>query len=80
LVSSVLGASARTRPVWDQPLEVHIGGRPADVVFVQNSGTRAGVIEVQVRVPQELEPAAFQPVLLRVGHLFSQPGVGLAIE
>ncbi len=64
----------------DAPLEVHIGGRPAEVLSTQQSATRAGVIEVQVRVPEALEPAPFQPVVLRVGNLFSQPGVGFAIQ
>ncbi len=64
----------------DLPLEVHIGGRPAEVLSAHLSATRAGVIEVQVRVPYLIEPAAFQPVVLHVGNLFSQPGVGLAIE
>jgi hypothetical protein len=41
---------------------------------------RAGVTEVRVRVPETVEPAAFQPVVLHLGHLFSQPGIGLAIR
>jgi uncharacterized protein (TIGR03437 family) len=64
----------------DRPVEVHIGGRPAEVISTQVSGTRPGVIEVQVRVPETVEPAPFQPVVLHVGNLFSQPGVGLAIQ
>jgi len=62
------------------PVEVHIGGQPAEVVSTQVSGTRPGVIEVQVRVPETVEPAPFQPVVLHDGNLFSQPGVGLAIQ
>jgi uncharacterized protein (TIGR03437 family) len=62
------------------PVEVHIAGQPAEVVSMQLSGTRLGVIEVQVRVPQTVDPAPFQPVVLHVGNLFSQPGVGLAIQ
>jgi uncharacterized protein (TIGR03437 family) len=61
-------------------VEAHIGGQPAEVVSAQASGTRAGVIEVQVRVPETVEPAAFQPVVLHVGNMFSQPGVGLAVR
>jgi uncharacterized protein (TIGR03437 family) len=64
----------------DLPLEVHIGGVPADVISAQQSGARAGVTEVRVRVPETVEAAAFQPVVLHVGNLFSQPGVGLAIR
>jgi uncharacterized protein (TIGR03437 family) len=64
----------------DMPLEVHIAGQPAEVVSTQVSRTRPGAIEVQVRVPETVDPAPFQPVILHVGNLFSQPGVGLAIR
>ena len=37
-------------------------------------------MEVQVRVPEAVEAAPFQPVVLHVGNQFSQPGVGLAIQ
>ena len=61
-------------------MEVHIAGRPAEVISTHVSGTRPGVSEVQVRVPDTVEPAFFQPVVLHVGNWFSQPGVGLAIR
>jgi uncharacterized protein (TIGR03437 family) len=64
----------------DLPVEVRIGGRPAEVLATRVSGTRPGVSEVQVRVPESVEPAAFQPVVLQIGHLFTQPGIGLAIR
>ncbi len=64
----------------DQPVEAHIGGHPAEVILTQMSATRAGVIEVQVRVPETLEAASFHPVVLHTGNQFSQPGVGLAIR
>jgi uncharacterized protein (TIGR03437 family) len=64
----------------DLPVEVHIGGWPAEVIAMRESATREGVLEVQVRVPLGVEAAAFQPVVLHVGNLFSQPGVGLAIQ
>jgi uncharacterized protein (TIGR03437 family) len=64
----------------DLPVEVHIGGQPAEVLAVRESATQAGVIEVRVRVPETVEAAAFQPVVLHVGNLFSQPGVGLGIR
>ena len=69
-----------TTGAMDLPVEVHIGGQPAEVIAMQESATRAGVMEVQVRVPEGVEAAAFQPVVLHVGNLFSQPGVGLAIQ
>ncbi len=62
------------------PIEVHIGGRPAEVISTHISATRAGVVEVQLRVPEALEPADFHPVVLHVGNAFSQPGVGLAVH
>jgi uncharacterized protein (TIGR03437 family) len=64
----------------DLPVEVHIGGQPAEVISVQVSGTRAGVTEVRVRIPETVEAAPFQPVVLHVGEMFSQPGTGLAIR
>jgi uncharacterized protein (TIGR03437 family) len=69
-----------TTGAMDLPVEVHIGGQPAEVIAMRESATRAGVLEVQVRVPLGVEAAAFQPVVLHVGNLFSQPGVGLAIQ
>jgi uncharacterized protein (TIGR03437 family) len=64
----------------DLPVEVHIGGQPAEVISVQVSGTRAGVTEVRVRIPEMVEAAPFQPVVLHVGNMFSQPGLGIAIR
>jgi uncharacterized protein (TIGR03437 family) len=64
----------------DQPVEVHIGGRPAEVIAAYESATRGGTIEVQVRVPENVDPADFQPVVLHIGNQFSQPGIGLAIR
>jgi uncharacterized protein (TIGR03437 family) len=64
----------------DLPVEVHIGGQSAEVISVQVSGTRAGVTEVRVRIPEMVEPAPFQPVVLHVGNMFSQPGIGLAVQ
>jgi uncharacterized protein (TIGR03437 family) len=62
------------------PVEVHIGGLPADVTSIRASETHPGATEVTIRVPDNIAPAAFQPVVLRVGNLFSQPGVGVAIR
>jgi uncharacterized protein (TIGR03437 family) len=64
----------------DQPVGVHIAGYPAEVISANVSGTRAGVVEVRVRVPGSVASGPFQPVVLHVGNLFSQPGVGLAVE
>jgi uncharacterized protein (TIGR03437 family) len=64
----------------DLPVEVHIGGQPAEVVSAQVSGTRAGVTEVRVRIPETVEASPFQPVVLHVGNLFSQPGIGIAVQ
>lgn len=43
-------------------------------------GDATGTTEVRLRVPELVEPAPFQPVVLHVGNLFSQPGVGLAVR
>ncbi len=62
----------------DLPVEAHVGGRPAEVISRRAVGV--GGIEVRIRVPETVEAAAFQPVVLHVGNTFSQPGVGLAIR
>jgi len=77
---SVVTLHATGLGLSDLPVEVHIGGRPAEVISTQVSGTRTGEIEVQVRVPATVEAAAFQPVVLHIGNFFSQPGIGLAIQ
>lgn len=64
----------------DLPVEVHVGGWPAKVISKQTSRTREGVIEVQIQLPDTVGAAPFQPVVLHVGNMFSQPGVGLAIQ
>jgi hypothetical protein len=38
------------------------------------------VTEVRVRIPETVESAPFQPVVLHIGEMFSQPGIGLAIR
>lgn len=62
------------------PLEAHIGGHAADVLSTWLSPARPGVVEVKIRVPKTIDPAAFQPVVLHLANLFTQPGVGLAIQ
>jgi uncharacterized protein (TIGR03437 family) len=62
-----------------EAIEVHVGGHPAQVLSMHPSGTRPGVAEVQIRVPETIEPASFQPVVLHLANTFSAPGVGLAI-
>jgi uncharacterized protein (TIGR03437 family) len=64
----------------DLPMEVHIGGQPAEVISAKLSGTRAGATEVRVRIPETVESAPFQPVVLHIGEMFSQPGIGIAIR
>lgn len=62
------------------PVDAHIAGRPARILSIRRSTTREGAVEIQMQVPPAAEPAPFQPVVLRVGNLFSQPGAGLAIQ
>jgi uncharacterized protein (TIGR03437 family) len=77
---SVVTLHATGLGLLELPVEVHIGGRPAEVISTQVSRTRTGEFEVQVRVPATVEAATFQPVVLHIGNFFSQPGIGLAIQ
>jgi uncharacterized protein (TIGR03437 family) len=64
----------------DLPLAVRVGGKPAEVLSRRESATRPGLTEVEIRIPDALERSDFQPVVLQIGFLSSQPGIGLAIE
>jgi uncharacterized protein (TIGR03437 family) len=59
--------------------EVHVGGRPAEIVSARQSGTRPGIVEVRIRVP-DVERSSFQPTVLHVGNQFSAPGIGIAVR
>ena len=62
------------------PTSVRIDGESADVLYAGGApGLVAGVIQVNVRVPDDAASGAV-PILLQVGSALSQPGVTVNIE
>ncbi len=63
------------------PVSVSLGGEDAAVTYAGAApGLVSGVIQVNVRVPEGIEPGPTVPVLLKVGDAASQPGVTLAVR
>jgi uncharacterized protein (TIGR03437 family) len=62
------------------PVTVTIDGKAAKVLYAGGaSGEVAGVIQVNVRLPDDIHSGAL-PVVLRVGSGVSQPGITLAVQ
>ncbi len=63
------------------PVSVAIGGRPAAVLYAGGApGLVAGVLQVNVRVPDGVTPGPAVPVVLTVGNNSAQSGVTLAVR
>ena len=67
------------RPVL--PVAVTIGGQPATVLYAGGApGLVAGVLQVNVRVPDGVTPGPAVPVVVTVGSAASQSGVTVAVR
>jgi uncharacterized protein (TIGR03437 family) len=63
------------------PVSVTIGGQPAAVLYAGGApGLVAGVLQVNVRIPEGVTPGPAVPVGLTVGNASSQSGVTLAVR
>jgi uncharacterized protein (TIGR03437 family) len=63
------------------PVTVTMGGINATVQYAGSaSDAVAGLLQVNVVVPQGVSPAAAVPVVVGVGGVASQPGVTLAVK
>jgi uncharacterized protein (TIGR03437 family) len=65
----------RAQEVWPKPLlpvEASIGGRPAKVVYAGAApGMVAGLMQVNLHIPADVQPGNAVPVVLRVGSAAS---------
>jgi uncharacterized protein (TIGR03437 family) len=69
-----------TPPAPTLPVTVSIGGQPAEVIYSGGvPGFTAGLMQLNVRVPQSVEPGLL-PVIVNVGSFPSQLGVTLAVQ
>ena len=58
-----------------------VGGIPAEVTFAGTApGLVAGVLQVNVRIPEAVTAGAAVPVTLTIGGVRSQPGVTVAVR
>ncbi len=68
-------------PVPAQPCTVNIGGHSAEVLYCGAAGgATAGLLQVNARVPDGVEPGPAVPVTIAIGGTPSQSGVTIAIE
>ncbi len=74
LVGSVLPSPLLT-------VEAFVASEVSTVLYAGGSpGTVSGLLQVNVRIPSDIQPGLQVPVQLRIGGVFSQPGVTIAIK
>lgn len=67
-------------PVPLLPVAVRIGGLLAETVFVGAAPGNAGLLQMNVRVPQEVTPGNAVPVFLVIGNTASPAGITMAVN
>ena len=76
---SVVTAGLLPRPVL--PVTASIGGQPATVLYAGGApGMAAGVLQVNVQLPDGLAAGSSVPVTITAGGQSSQPGVTIAVR
>ena len=59
---------------------VKIGGQPAEVRYAEAAyGLVAGLLQVNVKIPDNTSPGSAMPVLLQCGSAASRSGVTIAV-
>jgi uncharacterized protein (TIGR03437 family) len=72
-VDGKLGSSTPTRPA--RAVTATVGGIPAAVQYAGSvSGQIAGLMQVNVQIPDGVQPGGYVPVVLQVGDAFTTPG------
>jgi uncharacterized protein (TIGR03437 family) len=62
-------------------VEAFIANEASSVLYAGGSpGEITGLLQVNVKVPSDIQPGAQVPIQLRIGGVFSQPGVTAAIR
>ena len=63
-----------------QPVFVQIGGIEAEVLYAGSApGLISGVLQVNARIPETLQPGGEVPLVVKVGSFESQPGVTVSV-
>jgi uncharacterized protein (TIGR03437 family) len=77
-ISGQIAAGALPAPALKVSVEVE--GLQADVLYAGEAPQAAGLMQVNVRVPQAVVPSDRAPVQLSVGAFVAQPGVTVAVR
>jgi uncharacterized protein (TIGR03437 family) len=81
LTGRVNGSDPGGLPVPQLPLEVLIGGVPAQVIYAGAApGAVAGVLQVNLRVPDGAPSGSAIPVVLRIGGVLSRFDATIAVQ
>lgn len=76
---AISAPSALARPLL--PVSVLIGGRPAEVLYAGSApGQLAGLLQVNVRIPEDTPTGAAASVQLQIGSAVSQAGVAVFVR
>jgi uncharacterized protein (TIGR03437 family) len=68
-------------PAPKLPVAVRIGGAAAEILYAGAApGLVSGVLQVNARVPWNIEPGDFVPVILTIGRNSSLPAVTMAVR
>jgi uncharacterized protein (TIGR03437 family) len=78
-VDGKLAAVPLTAPLL--PVTVTVGGRPATILYAGGApGLVAGVVQINVRVPDDIMPESTVPVVIRVGEIASPAGITVSVR
>jgi uncharacterized protein (TIGR03437 family) len=76
-----VGPATLPLPAPILPVTAQIGGRPAQVLYAGPApGFTTGLLQINVRVPEETPSSAAVPVVITVGGNSSQPGLVMAVQ
>jgi len=59
---------------------VTIGGKPAEILYAGAAPQLAALIQINARVPSDVEPGGAVPVMVKIGDYTSQSGVSIAVK
>jgi uncharacterized protein (TIGR03437 family) len=81
LTGRVSGSDPGSLPVPQLPLEVLVGGVPAQVTYAGAApGAVAGVLQVNLRIPDGAPSGSAIPIVLRVGGVLSRFDATIAVQ
>lgn len=67
-------------PQLQSPVAVKIGGQEAEVLYAGAAPGYAAVMQINARVPGQIQPGKSVPVVVTIAGSSSQPGVTLAVK